>query len=50
MHQKGKAYREVAWHQLRKDATNYISQILEAASHKTATVQPPTTHLEDNPN
>ena len=25
-------------------------QILEATSHKTATVQPPTTHLGDHPN
>ena len=43
-----KAYRDKAWRQLHKDTTSYIKQILEAASHKTAAVVPPTTHLEDH--
>ena len=36
--------------QLHKDATSYIKHILEAASHKKAAVQLPTTQLEDHPN
>ena len=43
-------YREEAWRQLHKDARNYIKQIQEATSHKTATLRLPTTHLEDHPN
>ena len=31
-------------------ATSYIKQILEATSHKTSAVRPPTTHLKDHPN
>ena len=46
----GKAYREKAWRQFHKDATSYIEQILEATFHKTATVRPPSTHLEGNSN
>ena len=42
-----KAYRENALQELHKNA---IGQILEAISHKTATVRPPTTHLENCPN
>ena len=45
-----KARREKAWKQLRKDATSYIKQILEASSHKTAVVRLSITHLEDRPN
>ena len=36
------------WRQLHKKATGCTEQILEAASHKTAAVQPPTTHLQNN--
>ena len=36
--------------QLHKDATNYIIQIPEATSHKTAALRPPTCHLEYHPN
>ena len=39
------AYREKAWRELHKNATSYIEQILEATSHKTAAVRPPTSHL-----
>ena len=35
---------------MHKDAMNYIKQILEATSHKTAAVQSRITHLEDHPN
>ena len=35
-------YREKAKQKLLKNATSHIEQILEAASHKTAAVQPPT--------
>ena len=39
------AQREKAWWQLHKNAKSYIEQILEAKSHKTAAVRPPTSHL-----
>ena len=39
-----KAYREKAWQELYKNATNYSEQILEATSHKTAAVWPPNSH------
>ena len=39
-------YREKAWRELRKNATSYIEQILEATSHKTATVRPLTPYLK----
>ena len=40
-----KLYREKAKRELRKNALRYIEQILEAASHKTAAVRSPTSHL-----
>ena len=40
----GKAYKEKAWRQLHKNATNHIEQILEATSNKTAAVQPLTSN------
>ena len=40
-----KAYREKTRQELHKNTTNYTEQILEATSHKTAAVQPPTPHL-----
>ena len=40
-----KAYREKVRRELHKNATSYIEQILEAISHKTATVHPPAFHL-----
>ena len=43
-------YREKTLQQMHKDATSYIKQILDAISHKTTVVRPPTTHLEDHPN
>ena len=36
---------EKARRKLRKNATNYIEQILEATSHKIAAVRPPTSNL-----
>ena len=45
-----KARKEKAWRQLHKDSTSYIKQILEATSHKTASLLQPTTHLKDHPN
>ena len=42
-------YGEKAWRQLYKNAVSNIEQVLEAAPHKTAAVQPPTTHHENNP-
>ena len=42
--------REKAWRQLNKNTTSHIKQILEAASHKAAAVQPPTSNLENHPN
>ena len=39
------AYREKARQELHKNAMSYTEQILEATSHKTAAVQPPTSHL-----
>ena len=40
-------YGEKAWLQLHKNAASYIEQVLEATHHKTAVVQPPTTHHEN---
>ena len=40
-----KAYREKPRWELHKNATSYIEQILEATSHKTADVWPPSSHL-----
>ena len=40
-----KVYGETARQELYKNTTSYSEQILEATSHKTATVQPPTSHL-----
>ena len=37
-------YREKARLEVHKNATSYIEHILEATSHKTAIVQPPTSH------
>ena len=45
-----KAYGEKARRQLLKNVTSYIEQILEATSHKTAAVRPPTTHYKIHPN
>ena len=39
------AYREKAKWELHKNVTSYNEQILEATSHKTAAVRPPTSHL-----
>ena len=39
-----------AYEELHKTATSNIGQILEAASHETAVVRTPTTHLEAHPN
>ena len=41
------AYREKVKRQLHKNATSYIEQILEAASHKTVAVQTPSSHLKN---
>ena len=38
-----KAYEEKAWQLLHKNAASKTEQVLEAAPHKTATVQPPIT-------
>ena len=38
-------YREKSWRELHKNATSYIEQILEATSHGTAAVLPPTPPL-----
>ena len=40
-----KVYRERARQEVQKNAISYIEQILEATSHKTAAVRPPTSHL-----
>ena len=40
-------YRKIAWQQLYKNAMSYIELILEATSHKTAAVRPPTSHLKN---
>ena len=40
-----KAYREKAKQEFYKNATSSIEQILKATSHKTAAVQPLTSHL-----
>ena len=39
-------YGKKAWRQLHKNAVSYTEQILEATPHKTAAVQPPTSHLK----
>ena len=44
------AFREKARRKLHNDATSYIKLILEVTSRKTATLRPPTIHLEENPN
>ena len=33
-----------------KNAMHCIEQVLEATSHKTATIRPPTTHHKNDPN
>ena len=38
-----------AWRQLPQNPANCIEQILEATSHKTAAVWPPTSHLSNHP-
>ena len=40
-----KVYQEKARQELHKNAKSYTEQILEATSHKTATVRPSTSHL-----
>ena len=45
-----KTHREKAWWELHKNATNYLEQILEAASHKTAAVQQLTSHFKNHVN
>ena len=40
-----KAFREKAWRQLHKNTTRYIEQIVEAPTHKTVAVRPPSSHL-----
>ena len=42
-------YGEKAWRQLHKNAASNIKQVMEAISHKTAAIQPPTTHHENYP-
>ena len=39
------AYKEKARQELHKNVTSYIEQILEATSHETSVVQPPTFYL-----
>ena len=39
------AYKEEVRREWHKNATSYIEQMLEATSHKTAAVGPPTFHL-----
>ena len=41
-----KTYGEKAWQQLHKNAVSNIKQVLEAASHRVAAVQPLTTDHE----
>ena len=38
---------EKSWRQLHKNAASNIEQVLDAAPHKAAAVQPPTTHHEN---
>ena len=38
---------EKARRQLHKNAATNIEQVLEATSHKTPTIRPPTSHLEN---
>ena len=45
-----KAYWEKAGQELQKNAASCIEQILETASHKAASVRPPTPHLYNHPN
>ena len=45
-----KTYGEKTWWQLHKNATSNIEQLLEAAPHKVAAVQPPTTHHKNHQN
>ena len=40
-----KAFRKKTWRQLHKNAASYIEQILEATSHKAATIRSPASHL-----
>ena len=44
-----KTYGEKAWWQLPKSAASNTEQVLEAAPHKTAAVQPLTTYNENYP-
>ena len=37
--------KQQTWQQLHKNATRYTEQILEATSHKTPAIRPPTSHL-----
>ena len=39
------AYEEKARRELHKNLTSYIEQFVEATSHKTVTVRPPTSYL-----
>ena len=39
-------YEEKAWRQLHKNDASCVEQVVEAATHKTAAVRPPTTHHE----
>ena len=43
-------YEEKAWRQLHKNAASNTEQVLEAAFHKAAAVQPPTTYHENYQN
>ena len=43
-----KKFREKAQWELHKNAACYLEQILEATSHKTAAVWPPTSHLTND--
>ena len=45
-----KAYREKGRRELHQNATWDIEQILEATSHETAVLRPPTSYLENHPN
>ena len=42
-------YEEKAWRQLHKNAASNIKQVLDAARHKAATVQPLTNHHKKYP-
>ena len=43
-------YGQKAWRQLHKNAASNIEQVLDAATHETAAVWPPTTHPENYQN